>query len=60
MCGVCCYFHLNHSDNGYPNLDLDTALENLHHRGPDSRGKHISTNSRCGNIKVIDQDFQYL
>lgn len=51
MCGICCYFHLEHSANGYPNLDLDTALEYVNHRGPDSRGKYVSPNGRCGNIQ---------
>lgn len=47
MCGFCCYFYLEYSENGYHNLDIDLALQNIYHRGPDSSGKYISPNGRC-------------
>lgn len=53
MCGFCSYFHFDSSDNEFPNLDLDTALQYMHHRGPDSRGKYISPNGRCGKFVAI-------
>ncbi|KAI8977412.1 asparagine synthase [Mycotypha africana] len=54
MCGFCCYFNFDTSDNVYPNLDLDTALEYIHHRGPDSRGKYVSPDGRCalGHVRL--------
>lgn len=50
MCGFCSYFHFDTSSQHQelPNLDLDTALQYIHHRGPDSRGKFISPDGRCG------------
>lgn len=52
MCGFCSYFHFDTSDNEFPNLDLDTALQYIHHRGPDSQGKYVSANGRCGKFAV--------
>ncbi|KAI7903754.1 asparagine synthase [Cokeromyces recurvatus] len=58
MCGFCCYFHFDNSESVYPNLDLDSALEYIHHRGPDSRGKYISPDGRCAlghvRLSIID------
>lgn len=48
MCGFSSYFHFDTIDNEFPNLDIDTSLQYIHHRGPDSRGKYISPNGRCG------------
>lgn len=51
MCGFCSYFHFDSSSSQeFPNLDLDTALQYIHHRGPDSRGKYISSDGRCGKL----------
>ncbi|KAF1805783.1 hypothetical protein V8B55DRAFT_1063740 [Mucor lusitanicus] len=60
MCGFCSYFHFDTSSQHQelPNLDLDTALQYIHHRGPDSRGKFISPDGRCGlghvRLSIID------
>ncbi|CEP09346.1 hypothetical protein [Parasitella parasitica] len=59
MCGFCSYFHFDTSDNSkFPELDLDTALQSIRHRGPDSCGKYLSPNSRCGlghvRLSIID------
>ncbi|CAO3634478.1 unnamed protein product [Mucor fragilis] len=58
MCGLCSYFHFDNSDNEFLNVDLDTALQYIHHRGPDSRGKYVSPNGRCGlghvRLSIID------
>ncbi|KAI9480673.1 MAG: putative asparagine synthase [Benjaminiella poitrasii] len=58
MCGFCCYFHFDNPEGVFPNLDLDSALEYIHHRGPDSRGKYVSPDGRCAlghvRLSIID------
>ncbi|KAI8639064.1 asparagine synthetase [Parasitella parasitica] len=60
MCGFCSYFHFDSSSHyqEFPNLDLDTALQYIHHRGPDSRGTYMSPDGRCAlghvRLSIID------
>ncbi|KAI8089925.1 putative asparagine synthase [Halteromyces radiatus] len=62
MCGFTAYLHFDtvSKDGGVhlPALDLESSLDLIHHRGPDSRGIYISSDGRCGlghaRLSIID------
>lgn len=60
MCGFSSYFHFdtNTQDNFSPDLDLDTSLQYIRHRGPDSHGKFISPCGRCGTHNFLKKKCQ--
>ncbi|KAG1455571.1 hypothetical protein G6F56_007033 [Rhizopus delemar] len=46
MCGFSAYFHFDSSLG--QSFNLDASLEQIIHRGPDSKGKYISDCGQCG------------
>lgn len=59
MCGFCCYFHFDRPE-GFPDLDLDTSLQYIHHRGPDAKSKYVSPDGRCGKVIGINKKDKYI
>lgn len=47
MCGFSAYFHFD-STEPFKALDLETSLQYIQHRGPDSNGIFVSDCGRCG------------
>lgn len=64
MCGFSCYLHFDSyhcSDTRFCDLDIDQSLELINHRGPDSRGKYLSPDRRCGKLAIMYHFFiQYV
>ncbi|CEI94085.1 Putative Asparagine synthetase [Rhizopus microsporus] len=57
MCGFSAYFHFD-STEPFKALDLETSLQYIQHRGPDSNGIFVSDCGRCGlghaRLSIID------
>ena len=56
MCGITCTLAFNHQpqDSG-PKLEseIDDSLDLVQHRGPDARGKWVSSDCRVGEDAIL-------